>query len=216
MALGPVVHNSLFGVETVADPEPQTPLGGSCEDLRDLVCRLAQGDQTALSTLYDATSRPVYSLALRILGHSADAEEVTLDVFSQAWRQACRYDAGRGDVIAWLLNLTRSRAIDRIRSRKTAWRNERGSDSMAELADSKDSPEESTALAQRAGRVRAALANLPAEQRTVIELAYFEGLSHAEIAEKTRLPLGTAKSRIRLALSRLRESLGPLTAGGEA
>jgi RNA polymerase sigma-70 factor (ECF subfamily) len=87
---------------------------------------------------------------------------------------------------------------------------------MAELADSKDSPEESTALAQRAGRVRAALANLPAEQRTVIELAYFEGLSHAEIAEKTRLPLGTAKSRIRLALSRLRESLGPLTAGGEA
>lgn len=179
----------------------------------DLLARLVQGDSSALAALYDETSRSVYGLCIRILGDAADAEETTLDVFTQAWRQAARYDSSRGEVVTWLLTLAHSRAIDKLRSRASVRKREQGLDEAAELVSLSSDPEASSAASQRARRVRQALDVLSADQRQVIELAYFEGLTHVEIAERIRQPLGTAKSRIRLGMIKLREALAPLSEG---
>jgi len=179
----------------------------------ELVRRIAAGDAAALSELYDLSSRYVYGICLKVLRNPADAEEVTLDVYTQAWRQAARFDANRGEPLAWLLMLARSRAIDRLRARGGARRHEEDFEKVRDLASPLVDPESGSALAERASTVRAALADLPAEQREVIELAYFQGLTHTEIAEKLAQPLGTAKSRIRLALQHLRQSLGPRAEG---
>jgi len=173
-----------------------------------LMRRIASGDAAALSDLYDLSSRYVYGICLKVLRNSADAEEVTLDVYTQAWRQASRFDADRGEPLAWLLMLARSRAIDRLRSRGGVRRHEEDLEQVRDLASPGIDPETGSSLAQRAATVRAALAGLPAEQREVIELAYFEGLTHTEIADKLAQPLGTTKSRIRLALARMRQTLG--------
>jgi RNA polymerase sigma-70 factor (ECF subfamily) len=188
-------------------------MAGELMPLASLVRRLADGDNLALSSLYDATSRAVYGLILRILGNPADAEEVTLDVYTQAWRQAARYDVLRGDPLTWLLTLAHSRAIDRLRSRAGSKRREQELDSVAEFPAPDADPETASATSQQAVLVRRALARLSPEQRQVIELAYFEGLTHVEIAERIRQPLGTAKSRIRLGLAKLREALSPLAEG---
>ena len=172
-----------------------------------LMRRIATGDAAALSDLYDLSSRHVYGICLKVLRNSADAEEVTLDVYAQAWRQASRFDADRGEPLAWLLMLARSRAIDRLRSRGGVRRHEEDLEQVRDLASPGIDPETGSSLAQRASTVRAALACLPPEQRAVIELAYFEGLTHTEIAGKLAQPLGTTKSRIRLALHRLRSAL---------
>lgn len=174
----------------------------------ELMHRVAAGDAAALAELYDLSSRYVYGICLKVLRNSADAEEVTLDVYTQAWRQAARFDADRGEPLAWLLMLARSRAIDRLRARGAVRRHEEDFDQVRDFASPGVDPETGSSLAQRASTVRAALASLPAEQREVIELAYFQGLTHTEIAEKLAQPLGTAKSRIRLALQRLRQTLG--------
>lgn len=179
----------------------------------ELIHRIAAGDPAALSELYDLSSRYVYGICLKVLRNQADAEEVTLDVYTQAWRQAARFDADRGEPLAWLLTLARSRAIDRLRARGGIRRHEEDFDQARDLASPLIDPESGSALAQRASNVRAALACLPAEQREVIELAYFQGLTHTEIAEKLAQPLGTAKSRIRLALQRLRQTLGSHSEG---
>lgn len=185
-------------VERAAQPE-----------LAGLIRRSAAGDQTALAALYDATNRMVYGLAVRILGDPADAEEVTLDVYTQAWRQASRYDADRGDAVTWLLTLTHSRAIDRLRSRSGPRRREQTLEENAEFVDASVDPETASTVSQRAAFVREAVATLSDEQREVIELAYFEGLTHVEIAERIGQPLGTAKSRIRLGMAKLRKVLAP-------
>ena len=182
----------------------------------ELVRRIAAGDAAALSELYDLSSRYVYGICLKVLRNPADAEEVTLDVYTQAWRQAARFDANRGEPLAWLLMLARSRAIDRLRARGGARRHEEDFEKVRDLASPLVDPESGSALAERASTVRAALAGLPAEQREVIELAYFQGLTHTEIAERLAQPLGTAKSRIRLALQRLRQTLGPGAEGWTA
>lgn len=179
----------------------------------ELMRRIAAGDAAALSEFYDLSSRYVYGICLKVLRNPADAEEVALDVYTQVWRQAARFDAGRGEPLAWLLMLARSRAIDRLRSRGGVRRHEEDFEQVRDLASPGIDPETGSSLAQRASTVRAALAGLPAEQREVIELAYFQGLTHTEIAEKLAQPLGTAKSRIRLALARLRQTLGPHAEG---
>jgi len=179
----------------------------------ELMRRIVAGDAAALSDLYDLSSRYVYGICLKVLRNPADAEEVTLDVYTQAWRQAARFDADRGEPLAWLLMLARSRAIDRLRARGGVRRLEEDFDQARDLASTLIDPESGSALAERASKVRAALAGLPAEQREVIELAYFQGLTHTEIAEKLAQPLGTAKSRIRLALQRLRQTLGSRAEG---
>lgn len=194
------------------------PTSGRRQDDEACVARAAAGDAAALATLYDAHARPVYSLVLRIVGDEADAEDVLQDVFAQAWRQAARYDASRGTVAAWLLNMARTRAIDRLRSRRArpdagatttdeTWR-----DLPAPAAD----PGDALAAAEDAARVRKALGELPLLQRLAIELAYFEGLTQSEIAQRLEQPLGTVKTRIRLGLLKLRDALSGETAGGTA
>lgn len=177
---------------------------GSAGESRDpalgaLLGRIAGGDASALVQFYDATSRIVRGLVLKIVADPADADDVTLDVYAQAWRQAARYDAERGDAVAWLLTLAHSRALGRRRARPGARRQQAGHDDLV--------TEASSSLGERPLIARDALGRLSAEQREVIELAYFEGLTHAEIAERMGLPLATAKSRIRLGMAKLREAL---------
>ena len=174
---------------------------------RDQITRIAAGDETALAELYDASSRLVYSLALRILSNPSDAEEVTLDVFTQVWRNAGTFESARGTVMAWLVTMARSRAIDRLRSQKNHPLNAGGEKEMADLASLGASPESQTIGEENVQQVRHALDQLPGDQRDAILLSFFNGLSHPEVAEKLGIPLGTVKTRIRLGLSKLREAL---------
>lgn len=174
-----------------------------------LIARTAKGDQNALATLYDRTSSHVYGLALKILGDQSAAEEVTLDVYTQVWRQAHTYDEHRGSPGGWLMTIARTRAIDRFRAGVL----ERGRQVPLEAADflphEGNDPEEETIGQERQRFVQQALAMLPAEQRQAIALAYFWGLSQSEIAAKLTLPLGTVKTRIRSGMLKLRELLAP-------
>ncbi len=172
-----------------------------------LVERIAHGDSCALATLYDATSSLILGLALRILGDRSIAEEVTADVYAQVWRGARRYDAARGPVIAWLLVLTRSRAIDRRRALGSQHTVVAPLDEALDVPEVLPEPDVAVAIARRRRRVQCALARLSAEQRTALELAYFHGLSHGEIATRLGVPLGTVKNRIRRGLDRLRDAL---------
>jgi RNA polymerase sigma-70 factor (ECF subfamily) len=175
---------------------------------RLIVRRMAGGDHLALGELYDRHARLLYSLALRIVRERSDAEDVLQETFSQVWRQANRFEASRGTVVGWLVTVTRSRALDRLRQRRTQ---REGAADFDRVADSL--PDRSRALdlqlvtAEQANRVRAALAALPDELRIPLELAYYEGLSQSEIAERLRTPLGTIKTRMRQTLLRLREAL---------
>lgn len=174
------------------------------------VRRAAQGDQAALAEFYDATSRYVFGLALRIVGDRSAAEEVVIDVYLQVWRQAALFDPGRGTPAAWLFAMTRSRALDLLRSGAQRAQSRRQSlDTVAELPDPGPGPEVEADAAGRSRLVRNALASLSPEQREAVELAYFGGLSQSEIADRTGVPLGTAKTRIRLGMIRLRQVLEP-------
>jgi RNA polymerase sigma-70 factor (ECF subfamily) len=180
------------------------------QDLASLVERVAAGDQSALAVLYDSTNRFIYSLILRVLGDMGSAEEVLIDVYTQLWRQAASYDANRGAPLAWMATIARSRAIDRLRS---SWQDQHRKESLDVLGDAPAnaaSPEESAVASERQRFVREALNQLTPEQRRVIELAYYSGLSHSEIAEKLNQPLGTVKTRTRLGMMKLREALAPL------
>jgi RNA polymerase sigma-70 factor (ECF subfamily) len=171
--------------------------------------RMAKGDGSALADLYDRHGRSVYALAARMLGDPAEAEDLTQDVFTLAWKNAARYDPARGAVAAWLLVTTRTRAIDRIRARRS--RPQSGGDPdgriVAAIPDGSPSVDVIVASSQDADRVRAAMAELSSDQRDALDLAYFEGLSHSEIAERTGIPLGTIKTRIRSGLHRLRDAM---------
>jgi RNA polymerase sigma-70 factor (ECF subfamily) len=174
----------------------------------EALARAGRGEANALAELYDRHARPVYSLALRILGDTADAEDAVQETFSQAWRQSKRYDPRRGTVAAWLLTIARTRAIDRLRARQarpdgtpTEW------DPTSIVDTGAPAPELQLASAERTARVRAVLNELPFLQRVAIELAYYEGLTHTEIAERLEQPLGTVKTRIRLGLIKMREAL---------
>jgi RNA polymerase sigma-70 factor (ECF subfamily) len=171
-----------------------------------LMNRLAAGDRDAISELYDRHAGRVYALAHRILRNGTDAEDVVQEVFSQAWRTAPSYRAERGSVAAWLLVMARSRAIDRVRSRRLSEHALDESDYRG-LASGAPPVTEDLIAHERADHVRSALTRLPDDQRRALELAYFEGLSHSEIAAKLRTPLGTVKTRIRAALATLRRSL---------
>lgn len=179
-------------------------------ELTELVSRIARGDQDALAALYDTTNRLLFGLILRVLNDQGAAEEVLMDVYTQVWKQAPNYDTGRGSPLAWLTTIARSRAIDRLRS---GWQTQQRSEPLDVVTDKETSafsPEEDSVYAERQRLVRKALAALSSEQREVIELAYYGGLSHSEIAEKLQQPLGTVKTRTRLGLMKLRDSLTPL------
>jgi len=179
---------------------------GAAEADINVVQRLAAGDRDAVAELYDRHAARIMGLAIRIVRNSSDAEDVVQEVFSQAWRTAPNYQPARGSVAGWLLMMARSRAIDRLRSRQPR----RDVDDRPDLdglpADVAPVSEQLIA-SQQVAHVREAMTALPVEQRTALELAYFEGLTQSEIAERTQTPLGTVKTRIRTALTSLRRSV---------
>ena len=162
-----------------------------------------------MTTLYDSTSRLVFGLILRVVGDRSTAEEVVLDVYTQIWRQAATYDRKRGAPLAWMMTIARTRGIDRLRSSKNDLTKE-PLDATPEIAATTPSPEEASVVSERRRLVRSALDMLSAEQREVIELAYYSGLSHSEIAMRLNQPLGTVKTRTRLGMMKLRDTLRPV------
>ncbi len=175
-----------------------------------LLAKIVKGDHQAFGQLYDHSSGLLYTLAVRILGSREEADELLQEVYLEVWRKVARYDIGRGTPIAWLITLTRSRAIDRLRARAvrgqttTLRLNEAVSSSVADLGPS---PYETQADQELRITVGNAITGLPVAQQQAIELAYYEGLSHMEIAARLNQPLGTVKTRIKLGMSKLRESL---------
>ena len=196
-----------------ATPERYSAI--SEDPLRVLVARIADGHEASVGSLYDATSARVFGLALRILRDRTVAEEATIDVFTQVWRQAHRFDPSKGSVMAWLLNLARSRAIDAMRTRSRQLNQETALDMNFDLADPAPGPEVMTNESERARTVRLALLSLPGEQRRALEAVYFLGLTHTEAADALREPLGTVKTRVRTGLAALRRAL-PATQEGLA
>jgi RNA polymerase sigma-70 factor (ECF subfamily) len=183
------------------------------QDLAALIGRIAAGEQSALTAVYDATNRLAFGLILRIVTDRATAEEVLLDVYTQVWRQAASYDTGRGVPLAWIMTIARSRAIDRVRAGRNDQQRKEPLEAIGEVSDAGVSPEEASVFSERQRLVRSALSTLVPEQREVIELAYYSGLSHSEIALKLGQPLGTVKTRTRLGMMKLRDMLRPILGG---
>ena len=175
--------------------------------LSSLVAEVAKGDQGAFRHLYDQTSGLVHALALRILGSVPDTEEVVMDVYTKAWRSAGAFDECRGTPLAWLLMMTRSLAIDRVRQRASRPKITDDVAGMAFLASSDDGPEALTVGAEQRRVVQRAFSKLPGEQQLVLRLAFYGGLSHSELAEQLGQPLGTVKTRIRLGLQHMKRLL---------
>ena len=186
--------------------------GSSSAQVEDgtLVAAIVRRQPEAFEQLYDRYHTLVYHLALRILQSQESAEEIVEEVFWQVWRDAERYETRRGGVSTWIATIARSRAIDALRVRRG---NPALEDDIAENpipTDPTDGPEEKASIAQRAVLVRAALAHLSPPQRAALELSFFRGMSHGEIATHLNEPLGTVKTRLRTAMHSLRARLGPL------
>lgn len=173
-----------------------------------LIRRMCEADEAALGALYDRWSRSVYSLVVQILKDPDEAEDIVEETFWQAWRKAASYEPSRGAVSTWLLTIGRRKALDRLRSRarqrEDSLEEEGG---FANLSSSAPDPAQLAEGAERRADLAAALSELPVEQRRVLELGYFSGLSQSEIAEAIGEPLGTVKTRMRLAMQKLREPL---------
>jgi RNA polymerase sigma-70 factor (ECF subfamily) len=170
------------------------------------VTAIARGDQAAFAAFYDATLARAYALARRICGDVHLAEEVVEDAYVQAWREAARYDARRGVPLAWLLTITRSRALDALR-RRDATRTHAEPEPAVEEPDESADPLGLLMLFESTSATRRALSTLPARERQLIGLAFLRGLTHAEIAAETGWPLGSIKTSIRRALATLRQVL---------
>jgi len=173
----------------------------------ELMERLIRREAEALEVLYDRHARAVYSLVLRIAQHAASAEEIVQDVFLQLWRNAHLYQAARGPLEPWLLTLARNRALDHMRLKREKQRRREETLDLEPLTCAAPNPEYILDRERRAERVRALMRSLPQQQRKAIELAFFDGMTHSEIARALDEPLGTVKSWIRTGLLRLKEAL---------
>jgi RNA polymerase sigma-70 factor (ECF subfamily) len=169
-----------------------------------LVRRMADGDEASLAAFYDRWVQPVYSLVVALLRDADEAEDVVEEAFWQAWQRAGTYDESRGTVRTWLLTIGRSRALDRLRSRQ---RHPDDTNEIGALPDTAPDPLLDAIGTERRELVQRALAELPDDQRLALELAYFGGMSQSEIAAYLEEPLGTIKTRMRLALQKLRNAL---------
>jgi RNA polymerase sigma-70 factor (ECF subfamily) len=180
---------------------------------RDLIAKVAAGDEGALERLYDSYASTIYGLLLKITGDTEEASDLLQETFVQVWKNAGRYDPARGSETAWLITIARSRALDRLRSRKT--RSERENEAGKEILQAVPSVDQESVsdlaeLHQTRRILLSALEELPPEQRQVLELAYFQGQSHAEIAAALGQPLGSVKTRIALGMKKLKGRLVPL------
>ena len=186
--------------------EPDRP---PADRLGVIVAQVAAGDGTAFRALYDATSTRVFGFSLQILRDRAAAEEATLDVYAQIWRQASRYDPAKGSVTTWITSMARTRAIDVRRARTREQEREVALDELKieRLGESGLDPADASSESEQRSRVRGALDALPHEQRRAVEAAFYRGLSHTEIASALGQPLGTVKTRIRSGLAALRRTL---------
>lgn len=189
----------------MSDPDPGLAYG---EDDCEIVTRVARGDRDALGALYDRHAGSMLGLGLKLLRDRGEAEEILHDVFLEAWKRAGDYDPSRGSVRTWLLLRMRSRCLDRIKSAARS-RTSPAGERLERVMGS--APSAAVARAD-AGRVRGALGDLPEEQRAILELGYFEGLSCSEIAEHLQIPIGTVKSRLHAALKKLRATFSAGTA----
>jgi RNA polymerase sigma-70 factor (ECF subfamily) len=182
-------------------------------DDQALVRRMALKDPSALEAFYDRYHRVAFSLVLRIVRVRQEAEDVLAEVFWQVWRQSARYTPSRGKPLAWLLTIARTRAIDSLRASHRRPQVESGRDAIETAAMSHDSKEDPSARASARIAVSRCLELLSREQRVALEMAYFEGMSHSEIATALNQPLGTMKDRIRTGMMNLRKCLKPYEAG---
>ena len=180
---------------------------------REYVRAIRAGNADALGRLYDATAPMLYGVAFRIMKNSADAEEVLLDVYERVWRMATTFDPTRGSTLRWLMLLTRSRALDRLRSVSSRRHHEYPEIAGQQLSSPEPLPDELIILSQEQNAITRALYALPPDQRKALELAFFSGLTHTEIATTLGIPLGTIKARVRMAMGKLRAALQPLASG---
>ncbi|MBL8765869.1 MAG: sigma-70 family RNA polymerase sigma factor [Planctomycetes bacterium] len=185
-----------------------SPLPSPDRDWGDLLRRCAAKDESALADLYQRASAAVHGLALQICRDAQAAEDVTLDVFQQVWRDAGVFDPTRGSPLGWILMLTRSRALDR-RRRVAKYAHDESLDAVADIADDDAAPHDMSWFSEARRLVQDALKRISADEREAIGYAFFDGLSHSEIARKLSQPLGTVKTRIRSGLAKLRVVLEP-------
>lgn len=185
-------------------PSEGAPGGG---DLGELLKRSGRGDEVAFAALYDATSARAFGLALRVVRDPAQAEEVAQEAFLEIWRSAGRFDPARGSAISWMLTIVHRKAVDRVRSAEASSRREATYHQQNQPV-AHDATAEAAQASLEAHRVRGALGSLTEVQRQALELAYFGGYTHTEVASMLDLPVGTAKTRIRDGLIRLRDAMG--------
>jgi RNA polymerase sigma-70 factor (ECF subfamily) len=184
------------------------PVATSVDEDASLVSLISTGDEDAFARFYDKFSAPVYSMLMKILGNAQDAEEVLQQAFMQVWRRAGTFQPGRASVFTWLVIITRSKAIDRIRQRqRNARLLEEAAKDAPQVAESFIPDSRGVIRHEQRDIIRGALDQIPGEQREAIEMAFFQGLTQTEIAEALGAPLGTVKARIRRGLLRLRDYL---------
>lgn len=189
-------------------PADATPSGeASAGALGQLLKLASRGDQEAFAQLYDATSARAFGLAVRIVRDRAQAEEVAQEAFLEIWRTASRYDPAKGSALAWMLTIVHRKSVDRVRSAEASTRRDATYERRNQTVDH-DSTADAAHASMEARRVRNALQSLTPVQREAVELAYFGGYTHNEVATMLDLPLGTAKTRIRDGLIRLRDTIG--------
>jgi len=189
-----------------------SPQGGvsSAPDLADLLKACGRGDQTSFAQLYDATSSRVVGLAVRVVRDPAQADEVAQEAFLEIWKTSGRFDPSKGSPLGWMLTIVHRKAVDRVRSAEASTRRDTTYHQRNQPVEH-DSTAEAATVSMEARRVRQALASLTSVQREALELAYFGGYTHTEVATMLELPVGTAKTRIRDGLIRLRDTMGVAT-----
>jgi RNA polymerase sigma-70 factor, ECF subfamily len=174
-----------------------------------LLHQIVDRDRTAVSILYDRYARIIYTIAYKVLGSREESEEVVIDVFNQVWRSAASYNPAKARVDTWLFMITRSRALDRLRAIGRSTKVNLACVNAVALSLQTQTPDENLLASERGDRLKSALNQLPTAQKEALELAYYQGLTHAQIAAVTGKSLGTIKTRIRLGLSKLKSILEP-------